>query len=107
MTGAPTLLLGVLLLAAGTLALRLTGPALRQRIKISLEQQTLVDRAVCVLFCALVATSTLLQQGELAGPARPLGVLVAGILAWRRSPFVLTVLAAAGSTAGLRLLGVP
>lgn len=106
MTSVPALLLSVLLLAAGTLALRLTGPALRQRVALSADRQALVDRGVAVLFCALVATSTLLQQDQLAGPARPLGVLVAGLLAWRRAPFVLIVLAAAGTTAGLRLLGV-
>ena len=36
-------------------------------------------------------------------PGRSAGRL---LLAWRRAPFVLVVLAAAGTTAGLRLLGV-
>jgi hypothetical protein len=35
------------------------------------------------------------------------GVLVGGALAWRKAPFVLVVVAAAATAAGLRLLGVP
>jgi hypothetical protein len=34
-------------------------------------------------------------------------VAVAGVLAWRRAPFALVVLAAAAVTAALRLAGVP
>ncbi|WP_435152849.1 hypothetical protein [Micromonospora aurantiaca (nom. illeg.)] len=38
--------------------------------------------------------------------ARPAGVLVGLLLAWCRAPFVLVVVAAAATTAVLRLLGV-
>ena len=41
-----------------------------------------------------------------AGWARPAGVLVGGVLAARKVPFLLVVLAATATTAGLRLLGV-
>jgi hypothetical protein len=34
-------------------------------------------------------------------------VLVAGVLAWRKAPFVLVVVAAAATAALLRLAGVP
>ena len=40
-----------------------------------------------------------------SGFARPAGVLVAGILAWRKAPFLVVVLAAAVVTALLRVLG--
>ena len=96
----------VALLAAGTLALRLAGTLLRSRVEPTPWALAFVDRAVAVLFAALVATS-LLEAGHLAGVARPAGVAVAGLLAWRRAPFVVVVLAAAAVTAGLRLLGVP
>ena len=43
---------------------------------------------------------------DFAGWARPTGVLVAGILAARRAPFPVVVIAAAGVTALLRLAGV-
>jgi len=62
---------------------------------------------VAVLFSALVATSALIDNQEFVGFARPAGVLVGGILAWRKAPFVLVVIAAAATAAGLRLVGVP
>ena len=42
-----------------------------------------------------------------AGWARPSGVPVGGVLAIRRAPFPLVVIAAAATTAALRLWGVP
>jgi branched-subunit amino acid transport protein len=101
------LLGAVLLLAAGTMALRLAGPWLRTRVELTPRLQASIATAVAVLFSAVIATSALLQDQGPAGLARPLGVAVAGVLAWRRAPFVLVVLAAAATTAGLRALGVP
>jgi hypothetical protein len=54
-----------------------------------------------------VATAALLDGGEFAGWARPAGVAVGALAAWRRAPFVVVVLLAAGTAAGLRALGVP
>jgi branched-subunit amino acid transport protein len=102
-----SLIAAVLILAAGTYALRLSGTVLRARIELSCAQRTLIDRSVAVLFCALVATSALLEDGHPVGAARSVGVAVAGLLAWRRAPFVLVVVAAAGATAALRLAGIP
>ncbi|HEX7746127.1 MAG TPA: AzlD domain-containing protein, partial [Micromonosporaceae bacterium] len=45
--------------------------------------------------------------GAFAGVARPVGVLVGVVLAWRRAPFVVVVIAAAVTAAGLRLAGLP
>jgi len=59
------------------------------------------------LLAALVATTALTQEHGFAGLARPAGVLVAGVLAWRRAPFLVVVIAAAAVTALLRLTGVP
>lgn len=73
MSSDATVIGAVLLLAVGTLALRLTGPLLRARVELSPQLQALIDRAVAVLFCALIATSTLLQDGHHAGVARLLG----------------------------------
>ena len=47
------------------------------------------------------------QAGDWAGYARPAGVLVGALLAWRRAPFVLVVVGAAATAALLRLAGVP
>ena len=63
--------------------------------------------AAVVLLAALVATAALTDGHGAAGIARPAGVLVGGILALRKVPFVLVVVAAAATAAGLRLLGVP
>jgi hypothetical protein len=41
-----------------------------------------------------------------SAPLSTVGVLVAGVLAWRKAPFLVVVLAAAAVTALLRLLGV-
>ena len=97
----------VLVLGAGTFALRLVGPALRAKVTISKRTEQLMAIAVAVLFAALVATSALIEGHSFAGIARPAGVLVGGVLAWRKAPFVVVVIAAAGVAALLRLAGVP
>ena len=101
------LLVAAGVLALGTLGLRLTGVLLRARLTPSERVQELLDTGVTVLFCALVATAALVEAQEFVGWARPLGVAVGGVLAWRRAPFVAVVVAAAATAAVLRLLGVP
>ena len=59
-----------------------------------------------VLLVSLAATSALTSGHDFAGAARPAGVLVAGVLAVRRVPFPVVVLAAAAVTALLRLAGL-
>jgi branched-subunit amino acid transport protein len=94
-------------LGAGTFAFRFAGPALRARVELSERAERLMTTAAVVLLTALFATTTLMDGGEFAGVARPAGVLVGGVLAWLRAPFVAVVLAAAATAALLRLLGVP
>lgn len=94
-------------LAIGTLALRLAGVLLRSRLTPSERVEELLDTGVTVLFCALIATAALVEAQEFVGWARPIGVAVGGVLAWRRAPFVAVVVAAAATAAGLRLLGIP
>jgi hypothetical protein len=62
---------------------------------------------VVVLLAARGATATLTQGHHFTGPARPSGVAVGALLAWRRAPFAFVVLAAAATTAALRLAGLP
>ncbi|MFE2721240.1 AzlD domain-containing protein [Kitasatospora sp. NPDC059327] len=99
-------LLAVLLLAAGTYAFRLAGPALGHRLTLSDRLRHLLAVAAAVLLVALVATGALTQGHGFAGWARPAGVLVAGLLALRRAPFPVVVVAGAATTALLRLCGV-
>jgi branched-subunit amino acid transport protein len=99
----PGLLAAVAVLSAGTFAYRIAGPALKAKVTLTERTRRLTDTATVVLLTALVATAALLQAGSPAGTARPLGVLVAGVLAWRRAPFLVVVIAAAATTAVLRL----
>ncbi|MFD5461361.1 AzlD domain-containing protein [Kitasatospora sp. NPDC127059] len=99
-------LYAVLLLAAGTYAYRVAGPLLGHRLALSERLRHLLMVAAAVLLVALVVTGALTQGHGFAGWARPAGVLVAGVLAWRKAPFPLVVLAAAGTAAVLRLCGV-
>ncbi|NUP43897.1 MAG: AzlD domain-containing protein [Streptomyces sp.] len=99
-------LLTVLLLAVGTYGLRLSGPLLSDRIELGERARRLLSVSATVLLCALVATSSLTADHAFAGWARPAGVLVGGVLATRRAPFLATVLAAAATAGVLRWLGV-
>jgi branched-subunit amino acid transport protein len=100
-------LLAILALAAGTYLFRVTGPVLRRRLRLPSRLRQLLSVAAAVLLTALVAISALTQGHGFAGWARPAGVLVGGILAIRRVPFPIVVIAAAATTALLRLAGVP
>lgn len=103
----PVLLASAVVLGAGTFAFRVAGPVLRTRLRLSERAQEIMTTASVVLLTALVATSALTEGDGFAGVARPAGVLVGGILAWRKAPFVVVIVAAAATTAVLRLLGVP
>jgi branched-subunit amino acid transport protein len=98
--------LAVVLLAAGTYAFRVSGPVLRRRIELSSRVRGMLSVAATVLLCALVATSALTAGHAFAGWARPAGVLVGGVLAARRAPFLVAVVAAVVTTAVLRRLGL-
>jgi branched-subunit amino acid transport protein len=100
------LVLATAVLGAGTFAFRLTGPALRARVSLSPRLERLMSLAVVVLLTALVATASLTESHSFAGPARPAGVAVGALLAWRKVSFAPVVVAAATTTALLRLAGV-
>ena len=97
---------GMATLAAGTYAFRLSGQLLRARITFPPRATRLLEAAAVILLAALVATTALTEGHGFSGFARPAGVLVAGVLAWRKAPFLVIVLAAAAVTALLRVLGV-
>jgi branched-subunit amino acid transport protein len=99
-------LVPILVLALGTFAFRFGGTLLRERVTISDRVRELLETAAIVLLVALVATSALARGHSFAGWALPAGVLVGGVLAWRKAPFVVVVAAAAATAALLRLVGV-
>lgn len=97
----------VVVLALGTYLLRLAGVVLAERISLPEPVRKVLPLAAVALLAALAVTAALTEAGRVAGIARPAGVLVGVVLAWRRLPFAVVVIAAAGTAAGLRLLGVP
>ncbi|MFE3034305.1 AzlD domain-containing protein [Streptomyces canus] len=96
----------ILAMAVGTYAFRLVGPVLHGRVELPERLQELLSAGAIVLLVALLATGALTEGGGFAGWARPAGVAVGAVLAWRRAPFVLVVLGAAATTAVLRAVGV-
>ncbi|WP_406474666.1 AzlD domain-containing protein [Streptomyces sp. NBC_01615] len=96
----------ILVLAVGTYAFRLMGPLLHGRIELSVRVQRLLSTGAVVLLVALLATGAFTEARGFAGWARLVGVLVGGVLAWRRAPFAAVVLGAAATTALLRATGV-
>ena len=97
---------GMATLSAGTYAFRLSGQVLRAKISFPPRVTRLLAAAAVILLAALVATTALTEGHGFSGLARPAGVLVAGVLAWRKAPFLVVVLAAAAVTALLRLAGL-
>jgi branched chain amino acid efflux pump len=91
-------------LAIGTYAMRLAGPLLRSRLQLSETVKRYLALAAVALLAALIATATLVEDGGFAGVARAAGVAVGAVLAWRRLPFVVVVVAAALTAALLRLV---
>ena len=83
------------------------GPLLRGRVTVPAAAERLFADSATVLLIALAATSALTAGHGFAGCARPAGVLAGALLASRRAPFPVVVIAAAAVTALLRLAGVP
>ncbi|MBJ8348450.1 AzlD domain-containing protein [Antrihabitans sp. YC2-6] len=106
MISTTTLVVATCALAVGTYAARFAGPVLRARIQLSPQFEMILATAAVVMLLSLAVTSALFEGHDLAGVARPVGVAVGGVLAWRKAPFALVVIAAAATAAGLRYLGV-
>ncbi len=108
------MIVAILVLAVGTYAIRVSGPLLRARLARTSGEAALPPRATelmsaaaTVLLVALIATASFTDGPDFAGVALPAGVLAGGLLAWRKAPFVVVVIVAAGVAAGLRAVGVP
>jgi branched-subunit amino acid transport protein len=80
---------------------------LRGRVAVPARVERYLDLGATALLVALVATAALTEAGGFAGWARPAGVAVGALAAWRRMPFVLVVVLAAATTGVLRYAGVP
>jgi len=78
----------------------LIGPLLDQRPNLT-RAANLIPAAVVM---AVIVQLTVANGRTLTADPRFVGVLVAGVLVWKRAPFLIVVLAAAGTTALLRAL---
>src|SRR5688500_14005633 len=101
------LIAAILVLAVGTYTIRLSGVVLRDRLELSDTLQRVLPMAAAALLAALAPTAALMEGAAVAGVARPAGVIVGALLAWRKAPFVVVVVGAAATAALLRLAGVP
>jgi branched chain amino acid efflux pump len=92
-------------LALGTYAMKAAGPLVLGARRLPPLAERIAGLAAVALLCALIALQTFTDGGELVfdGPLVA-GVAVAGVAVWRRAPFVAVVLAAAATTALLRLV---
>jgi hypothetical protein len=95
----------IVVLAAGVSAQRLigmfAGGALLQRVPVFARLASLIPAAVVT---AVIVQLTIASGRTLVVDARLAGVAVAGVLVWRKAPMVVTIIAAAVVTAGLRAL---
>ncbi|AEX53490.1 inner membrane protein [Rahnella aquatilis CIP 78.65 = ATCC 33071] len=107
MTSHSLMIAGIALLAAGTFLMRVAGYRLGSRLNFSPATQTMLSDAATTLLLAVAATSALFEDQHFAGFARVTGVGVALLLAWRKAPLMVIIIAAAAVTALLRGLGIP
>ena len=97
--------ISIVLLALGVWGQRLAGmfllgPALERRPVLS-KAAGLIPAAV---ICAVIVQLTVAKGTSLVIDERLAGLAIAGILVWRKAPFMVVVVAAAAVTAGLRAL---
>ena len=78
----------------------LVGPLLSRRPVLA-RAASLIPAAVVT---AVIVQLTVARGRDLVIDARLAGVAVAGLLVWRRAPFIVVVLAAAAVTAALRAI---
>ena len=96
----------VALCAVATAVTKGLGPALTGSRELPAPALRVVALLGAALVAALVVTNALADGDRIAVGADTAGVVVAGVLLWRRASLVLAVVAAAAVTAGLRATGV-
>jgi branched-subunit amino acid transport protein len=95
---------GVVATCVGCFALKLAGFALPRRVVDHPAIRGAVELAPVSLLAALIAVGTFTTAQRLALDARAAGLAVAALLVVVRAPFLVIVVAAAGTAALLRAL---
>lgn len=102
MTMWETILIGSAVVAA----LKFVGFALPASVSGSPRVQRISDVVTIGLLASLVVIQTLAVGNALVFDSRSVAVVVAGVLLWKRVPFIIVILVAAGVAAGLRAAGI-
>lgn len=100
------ILLGILLLAAGTYLIRYSGLYLANRRQFTAAQQQIMSDSACILLFALAVLTTLFTETHLSGPSKVIGVIVSMIFAWKKYTLIVVILVAVCTTALLRYIGL-
>ncbi len=92
-------------LAAASYLLKAIGPVLAGQRQLRPGVGQVLDLVAVPLLAALILIQTLDGGQRIVFDARVPALLVAGLLVWRRAPFLVVVLAAAATAALLRAVG--
>jgi branched-subunit amino acid transport protein len=95
----------LLTLAAISYSLKAIGPLLAGGRQLGAQARRILDLVAVPVLAALIVTQTLADGHRLVIDARAAALTLAAVLAWRRAPFLVVVLAAAATAALLRMLG--
>jgi branched-subunit amino acid transport protein len=95
----------LLALCAASYGLKAVGPLLVGGRELGSEAKRALDLVAVPLLAALVVVQTFGDGQRLMVDARAPALAVAALLVWRRTPFLVVVLAAAATAALLRALG--
>lgn len=99
-----SIITGIIILAVGTYAMRISGILLNNRTGVSERVKEIFSLSAIVILFSVAMTTTFFDGEQLADISKIIGVGVAGILTWKKKPFIIIVLSAAIVTAGLRWL---
>jgi branched chain amino acid efflux pump len=86
-------------------SLKAVGPLLAGGRQLGAQARRTLDLVAVPVLAALIATQTLADGHRLVIDARAAALTLAAVLALRRAPFLVVVLASAGTAALLRALG--
>lgn len=99
------LVVAILVLGAGTLAMKALGPVASAGRELPPRLQQLVELLPAALLAALVANQTVADGAAMTVDARIVGLVAAAVAVALRAPFILVVVLGAGATALVRALG--
>lgn len=91
-------------LAAGSYLLKVTGLVILGSRRPPPRLDAALELLPIAMFAGLIVVSTFGDERSLVLDARVAGLAVAAIALWRRAPFVVVVLLAAGTAAAVRAL---